>query len=187
MNSQEYRTKLMDCSDEDLKDRCRIKDNWSILIKGDIEQIVNELKTRDDLELYDEEKKTNHPNEGSTYEYYDFKYLPGTVVFRVTTDNKLQLPLDVPEHQKEELIERTGIYNMSFIIHPYQHHEWNTMSNKLPENDLPDATWEKAMAIVIEDLLGFLEERKIPYCLSNVRDKSIPADISELVFWPKEN
>ena len=113
--------------------------------------------------------------------------MPGTVIFRVRTDNKPQLPLDVPEHQKDELIERTDIYNMSFIIHPYQHHDWNPMLNELPENNLPDVSWKKAMAIVIEDLLGFLEEREIPYCLLKVRDKDVPADISELVFWPEEN
>lgn len=125
-------------------------DNWPIVTKASIEDLLNLFNQSDDF------------NFNQKLSAYSFNYSHGTVIADIY-DKPQSFVLYFPEASKEEKMHYNIImsdYSTTIKLHPYL----SPGDKYYPGKKMEGVSKQKAMAFVIKDIVMMLDGKKIEYC-----------------------
>jgi hypothetical protein len=150
-----------------------IYDNFPILVKADIEKVVEDLEKINNFKQYEQMV------DGDSITHR-FIYIPGTANFQVF--GGLCPHPSFPKNATELIhnLQQTQNYNMTIMLHDMQ----PCLCHNMPGKKMSGVSNFRAMAICIEGLTDYIKENNFPFCIPCSRGANHSSDLSRIVYWP---
>ena len=130
-----------------------IYDNYTILIKGDYDTVVDHFRTCGRYKLLSR-KKYYPETEAMTEKNFTvsrFNYLPGTIVLQV---EDISQPPTISMSHSQHYKKQQKDYDITVTLHPYQ-----------KRRHVKDMNWQQVMVQVLKDICNYAREEGLRVCL----------------------